>query len=232
MAAVNGFSPLVHGFQFSNRWPKAAAFTIKVLNQDVEVGNAQRGLCGGMVFAVRDYFEHSLPIPKDSQAPATGVLYQYVGRRLKESFDLPLGPTKYLDFMAAPAADKGIPILKWIIGPHVRGIAWRTIHDELPKIMADIDGDRLSCIGLVCASGINPTKLGENHQVLAYRYEQLGEEIHLWVYDPNRAMRDDVYLKFSIANPKRTTPIQFINGSKDVRGFFRVGYSSSQPPAV
>jgi hypothetical protein len=232
MVAVSGFTPSSRGLRFPNRWPKAAAFTIKVLGRDVEVGNAQRGLCGGMVFAVRDYFEYSLPVPNVTEAPASGVLYQYIGRRLKESFDLPLGPTKYLDFMAAPAGDKGIPLWKWIFGPSVRGIAWRTIHDELPKIIADIDSDHVSCIGLVCASGINPASLGENHQVLAYRYEQLGEEIHLWVYDPNRAMQDDVYLKFSMANPGRPTPIEFVNGSKDVRGFFRVAYASSQPPAL
>ena len=232
MVAVTGFTPSSRGLRFPNRWPKAAAFSITFLGRDVEVGNAQKGLCGGMVFAVRDYFEHDLPLPSDTTAPASGALYHYIGRRLKESFDLPLGPTKYLEYMAAPAGDKGIPILKWIIGPSVRGVAWRTIHDELPKITNDIDSGRLSCIGLVCATGINPADLGQNHQVLAYRYERNNDDMRLWVYDPNRPLEDNVFLNFSMEHPTSPTPINFVNGSKDVRAFFRVSYKPSQPPGA
>ena len=105
MGAVTGFTPSSRAFRFANHWPHVAAFTVQVLGVNVEVGNAQKGLCGGMVFAVRDYFQHDQPIPTDTTAPASGPLYEYIGRRLKESFDLPLGPTKYLALMAAPLAD-------------------------------------------------------------------------------------------------------------------------------
>jgi hypothetical protein len=232
MGAVQGFTPSSRGFRFPNSWPKAAAFKVKVLDTEVEVGNAQRGLCGGMVFAVRDYFERDAPVPSDTDAPGSGPLYEYVGRRLKESFDLPLGPTKYLEYMAAPDGDLGIPILKWIIGPRVRGVAWRTIHDELPKVFADIDGNHLSCLGLVCTHGLSVMDLGKNHQVLAYRYERVADDVRIWVYDPNRPLRDDVYLQLSAARPTRATPIAFVNGSEDVRGFFRVAYTRAEPPEV
>jgi hypothetical protein len=206
------------------------AFTVRVGGIDVEVGNAEKGLCGGMVFAARDFFEHGRPIPALSQPPPSGLLYEYVGSRLKDSFDLPLGPSKYLEYMAAPDGDKGLPFLGWLLRKRVRGIAWRTIHDELPKIIADIDHGHLSCVGLVCASGINPSDLGANHQVLAYRYERSGDDVRLWVYDPNRPRGDDVYLELSTARPERATAIRFVNGSKKVRGFFRVMYASAAPP--
>lgn len=231
MVAVEGFTPSVEAFQFPNAWPQVAAFTIRVLGVDVEVGNAARGLCGGMVFAVRDYFEAGVAVPQDMVAPRSGPLYEYVGRRLKESFDLPLGPSKYLQFMASPDGDKGIPLLSWLIKPRVRGIAWYTIHDEVPKILVDIDSGKLSCIGLVCAQGVDPKDLGMNHQVLAYKYERAVGSVKIWVYDPNRPHGDDAYLEFATDRPTKATPIRFINGSKQVRGFFRVAYRHSTPPS-
>jgi len=229
--ALTGFLPSTSAFHFPNSWPHVAAFTIDVAGMQVPVGNAQHGLCGGMAFAARDYFEVRHPIPADTQPPGSGPLYEYIGRRLKESFDLPLGPTKYLDFMSAPDGDIGIPVLSWLVKRWTRGTAWRTIHDEIPRILADLDAGRLSCLGLVCARGINPMDLGQNHQVLAYRYERNGNLLRIGVYDPNRPGRDDVTLDLDTSAPTKATPILFVNGSKDVRGFFRVKYSPATPPS-
>ena len=44
-----------------------------------------------MVFAVRDLFGLGRPIPPDTTAPGSGPLYEYIGQRLKDSFDLPGG---------------------------------------------------------------------------------------------------------------------------------------------
>jgi hypothetical protein len=224
--------PSGQAFRFANSWPHVAAFTVNVKGIDVPVGDASKGLCGGMVFATRDYFEGGQAIPALTATPGSGPLYEFVGRRLKESFDLPLGPTKYLQFMAAPDGDSGVPVLRWFGLLRVRGVAYRTIHDELPKIIADIDANKLSCVGLVCCKGVDPIDLGENHQVLAYRYELAADDMRLWVYDPNRPGRDDVYLHMSVARPTKPTPIDFVNGSKDVRGFFRVAYTPQTPPSV
>jgi hypothetical protein len=230
MAAVPGFTPSVNGFHFPNSWPQVAAFDILVLGQSIEIGNAQRGLCGGMVFAARDFFEHQRPVPAETTAPGAGPIYHYIGDRLRDSFDLPLGPTKYLDLMAAPDGDRGIPWISRLLGRRSRGVGWRAIHDELPKIVADIDGGHLSCLGLICVSGLDPRDLGHNHQVLAYRYERTATVMRIWVYDPNRPDRDDVYLQFSTAAPTKATPIAFVNGSQDVRGFFRAAYRRVLPP--
>lgn len=230
MTAVPGFTPSEHGFQFPNSWPHVPAFTVRVGGIDVPVGDAAKGLCGGMVFAARDYFEHHRPIPRVHHAPSSGELYEYIGRRLKESFDLPIGPSKYLEYMAAPAGDAGMFLLRWLGLRTARGVARRTILDELPKVVADIDSGRLACVGLVCAHGVDPMDLGENHQVLAYRYERMGGDMRVWVYDPNRPRSDDTHLRFSTSRPHRATDIEFVNGSKHVRGFFRVSYFPSEPP--
>jgi hypothetical protein len=229
-AVVQGFLPSTSAFHFANSWPHVPAFTVAVGGVQVPLGDAAHGLCGGMVFAARDYFEAQRPVPADLYPPADGPLCEYIGRRLKESFDLPLGPAKYLDLMAAPDGDVGLPALSWLIRTWRRGIAWRTIHDEVPKIVADLDAGRLSCLGLVCARGVNPMDLGVNHQVLAYRYVHNGDLLRIFVYDPNRPNRDDVSLDLSLIHPTHPTQIMFVNGSKDVRGFFRVKYSPEAPP--
>src|SRR5262249_55473130 len=157
--------------------------------------------------------------------PGSGPLYEYIGTRLIDSFNLPGGPIKYLDWMRMPDADHKLPL----VGVVQRGIMWHTIKLELPAIFADIDAGVLSCIGLVCAHSINPFDLGENHQVLAYRYERTDSNVKLWVYDPNRPKVDDARLEFSTANPTKATPVAFTNGSKNVRGFFHTPYAKKTP---
>ena len=55
------------------------------------IGDASNGLCGGMAFAARDYFEAERPPPDDTDAPGAGPLFDYLVDRLFDSFDLPLG---------------------------------------------------------------------------------------------------------------------------------------------
>ena len=59
---------------------------------------------------------------------------------------------------------------------------------------ADIDAGRLSMVGLVRHSGLNPFHLTQSHQVLAYAYEVEGDAVTLRIYDPNWPGRDDVMI--------------------------------------
>ena len=59
-----------------------------------------------------------------------------------------------------------------------------------------------------------------------------GDLVRIGVYDPNRPDRDDVELELSLLNPTRSTLIQFVNGSKVVRGFFRAKYVHASPPVA
>ena len=217
MSTVAGFLPSTGGFRFPNAWPKVPVTTLDPLpGVHIPVGDASNGLCGGMVFAARDFFEAGLALPGDTTAPGSGPLYEYIGDRLIESFDLPNGPLKYYAWMAMPDEDVTVP---WI-ATLTRGVGYRTVHDELAKITADLDGGRLCCLGLVCAHSVDPMQLGENHQVLAWRHERSGTTVTLWIYDPNQPGDDDARLTFDTAHPSQRLKVELFGSSKRVRGIF------------
>jgi hypothetical protein len=228
-AAVPGFLPSTHGFRFANDFPHVPLRSIGIPGVvSIPIGDASNGLCGGMAFAVRDYFEAGRTPPGDTTPPASGPLYDYLVGRLFDSFGLPLGPVRYLELMA-PALSDGESVwsrIGWV--PH--GRAWRMVNEEWPKVRTDIDNGLLSPLGLVKVKSLDPMDLGQNHQVLAYAYELSGGRLTIRISDPNWAGRDDVTMQLSIADP--TKPIAVTcSPSTTVWSFFRVPYTKSIPPA-
>ena len=217
---VPGFSPSVNGLRFPNAFPKGPLLHVA----GIPIGNASNGICGGMAFAARDLFEAGLPPPADTSPPAPGTpLFGYLVRRLFASFDLPLGPIRYLLWMVLPKGNR--------FGIH--GVAWRTIRHHWPRIRSDLDRGILPPLGLVRARG-NPMELGRNHQVLAFGYDldETTASLAVHVYDPNRPGDDSVALRLSLADPDRPTPIEYEGGEYPVFGFFRTGYSRPDADAV
>ena len=70
------------------------------------MGSAANGLCGGMVFAALDHFTAGRPIPSVDRPEAGTPLYEFIASRLIDSFDLPTGPLKYLDYMSPGRRDR------------------------------------------------------------------------------------------------------------------------------
>ena len=180
--AVPGFKASVDGLHFTNTWPSEPDIVIDAgpLGK-VPIGDASNGLCGGMVYTVMDVFTAGLPPIPDTQPPAQGsALFNYIVSRLFASFDIPAGVLTYYEWMNTPDHDTGI----WFVTR--RGVAWKTIMEEWPKIKADIDGGMLSPLGLVTVYSSDPTMMGHNHQVLAYAYEvDDANRLTLHLYDPN-----------------------------------------------
>lgn len=58
--------------------------------------------------------------------------------------------------------------------------------------IATIDAGHPAMVGLIRHHGLNPFKLTESHQVVAYAYQIEEETIRLRIYDPNWPNRDDV----------------------------------------
>ena len=59
-----------------------------------------------MTFAVRDFRQAGIAMPTHSACPAAGTpLYQYLVKRLWESWNVPLGPLKYLSLIDPDPAD-------------------------------------------------------------------------------------------------------------------------------
>jgi hypothetical protein len=175
---VGGFLPSTNGFHFSNRFPSGPTVRLGPIDPRwIGVGDASAGLCGGMVWFVRERFEAGQPIPPDTQPPANGSpLFTALVRRQVRSLEWGRTPFGFWR-MGAFGADR---------------MGRRTRDGEWARIRATIDSGRLAMVGLVRKQGLNPFKLTGNHQVLCYGYEVTPETIRLRLYDPNWPNRDDM----------------------------------------
>jgi hypothetical protein len=229
--AVPGFAPSTNGFRFTNSFPPAPTVKIDLGPVGtVGLGNASQGVCGGMAFAVRDYFEVAQTIPADLQPPPAGSpLFTYITARLIDSFDVPTGVARYAEWMLAPSAD-----LNLLVDTRA-GTFSRTVNSTWPKLRATIDGGRPCPLGLVTVHTADLSQIGKCHQVLAYAYscDDAGL-VTVRVYDPNTAhgSADDVWITFNSSAPKVVSPINHnINiGEPTLHGFFCSAYSRKQPP--
>jgi len=230
---VPGFQPSVNGLHFINAYPSEPDFTIPLPGiGNLAVGDASNGVCGGMVFTVRDVFETPgmSPIPATAPPAEGSPLFRYILDRLVASFDLPdLGFMKYYEWMLTPDGDTGwSPLLSR------RGLAWKTIIEEWPaRIRTELDAGRLCCLGLVTVASADPGQLGRNHQVLSYGYDlDTAGNLTLLIYDPNTPpdLADDVRIKLNLNSPTTATPISHnVNVSTGIRGFFAVDYHYQDP---
>jgi hypothetical protein len=232
-ASVPGFAPSVNGLHFVNAWPHEPAVALDLPGVGtLRAGDAANGLCGGMVYTVRDVFQTPGLAPvATTQNPAPGTpLYTYIAERLVESFDIGhLGFARYYEAMLTPDADA-------TVGPLLvrRGLAWRTVVDEWGgRIRPELDAGRLVCLGLVTVAGSDPRLLGENHQVMAYGYDLATDgTLTLRLYDPNTpaAQADAVTVSLSVLNPALPTPITHtVAIDRPIRGFFATPYTYQDP---
>ncbi len=226
---VPGFLPSTSGFRFANSFPHVPVRRIGIPGVvSIPIGDASNGLCGGMAFAARDYHEAGRPLPADTEAPGEGPLFDYLVKRLFDSFDLPFGPVRYLQLMSPALPDGETAWSRIGLAPH--GRAWRMVNQEWPKVKGDIDSGHCSPLGLVRIKSTNPFDLKENHQVLAYGYDLSSSSVALRLYDPNQPGRDDVALSLNLAGPSQTAGLGVAPPGPTVFAFFRVSYERSTPP--
>jgi hypothetical protein len=224
---VPGFTPSTRGFLFSNSFPQVPHFTfVDVFGNQIPIGNAANGLCGGMAFAARDYFEAGLARPTLTSPPSSGPLYDYLVMRLWDSFELPHGPARYLHLMNPDLPDHETWLSMAGLSPH--GRAWVTIVEEWPKIKADLDQGHPSPLALIRVKSYDPLAMGQNHQVLAWGYDLVGTDLTIQVYDPNFPNNDYVSIHLNIGNPTATTSLTFSVGG-NLYAFFRPEYGSDLP---
>jgi hypothetical protein len=226
---VEGFLPSTSGFRFANSFPHVPVRRIGIMGViSLGIGDASNGLCGGMAFAARDYFEAGRTPDASTDAPSEGPLFDYLVDRLLDSFDLPRGPTRYLQLMSPLLPDGETVWSRLGLAPH--GRAWRSVRQEWPSIRADIEAGHPCPMGLVRVKSTDPMDLKQNHQVLAYGYEIVGSTLAIRVYDPNLPGRDDVTLTFSLAAPTRPTPISMYPPGTSAFAVFRTAYAPEEPP--
>jgi hypothetical protein len=219
------FLPSRNALHYANDWPAAPALTIPTPFGPIPVGNAANGLCGGMVFAVRDLFEaHTLPPDENTHPEPGSPAFRYLVSRLIDSFCLPTGVLEYYSWMNLPTHDL------WWFGPH--GTSWRTVRQELPRLRATIDAGHPCPLGLVQVHSANPNDLGRNHQVLAYGYADNGLRTTVQIYDPNHADDDGVTISFDTSRPATASFAHSRRSDPPVLGFFTVPYTSRGPAAL
>jgi hypothetical protein len=237
MMRVTGFMPSMNGFHFPNSFAHAPDIQISILGQNVAIGDAANGLCGGMAFAARDFFQAGRQPPARTDSPNSGVLFDFLARRLFDSFELPVGPARYAALMSPDLPDHETAFSE--IGLAPRGRAWVTIVEEWPKIRAGLDSGFPMPMALILLKDRDVFKMGHNHQVLAYGYDLDGADLSILVYDPNCPNDNSVRINLSLAEPRHTTAMsqtqRMSDGTewrRDVFAFFSQGYSFVMPPAI
>jgi hypothetical protein len=223
---VTGFLPSQNGFHFDNLFPAVPDKIMHTPFGDVPLLNAANGLCGGMVYAALDYYNTRLPIPADTVAPAAGSLFDTIVNRLFDSFDLPTGILKYIEWMNPNYPDNQTFFAKIFGG--LNGRPWCMIRQEWPVIKAKLDNGQACPLGLVRLLSKELNQLGENHQVMAYGYNLNGSDLTLYIYDPNYHDNDEITLKLSTADPQHATPVLYSTGEA-VYCFFHTNYAFVMP---
>jgi hypothetical protein len=219
-----------NGFAFTNSWPDEPAVVLETPFGPINVGDASKGLCGGMAFAALDYW-YADGIPPASRPDQGSPLYDFIVKRLVDSWHVPAGVAQYFQWMNLPDGDAGFDVF----GRHVlteRGLAWRTIVQQWPLIKEDLDAGLPSPLGLVTVHSHNVGDLGLNHQVLAYAYTTDGPVVVIDVYDPNSGQNDGVTISFDTSAPTHATKfVHNVRISDPIRGIFRTAYTPASPLA-
>ncbi|MEF7658893.1 hypothetical protein, partial [Bacillus thuringiensis] len=252
--SVPNFNPKVNGFTFSNTvwsknlpvisigflWnrlfeslpgPLSTLGISKVLDENfLPITHADAGMCGGMVYAVMDYFYNNLIPPIQTTPPSSpdDPLFKYIRERLWDSFDVDGQGHRFLGYSSPhyPNGDEGV--IQNVAGL-ARGRSWVSYREEWPLIQADIDAGKLSPIGLIQTDAL---QIGNNHQVLAYAYEKSGQDVTLYIYDPNNPQQETV-LKFNITSTSGDVKVTRSFDTKRIFCFFRInGYQPKNPPVV
>jgi hypothetical protein len=189
--AVPGFLPSTNGLRFPNQFDPGPTVRIGPIDPRlVGIGDASAGLCGGMVWYVRERFEAGQPIPTDDKAPANGTpLFRTLVNRQVRSLDWFRTPLRFW----------------WMGAISLERAAQGTREAEWPRIRADIDAGHLVRLGLVRHHGLSPYGMTHSHQVVAYAYAVEGEKVDVRIYDPNWPGRDDVSLTLDAAGVTQST---------------------------
>ncbi|MFG2039875.1 hypothetical protein [Dactylosporangium sp. NPDC048998] len=247
---VRNFLPSIRGLHFSNKWsadlpvttvgavfnrlleqlPGVAEDALSILRMDEDalpITHADAGLCGGMVYAVMDYYHAGLFPPPLTSAPVSpdDPIFRYVRDRLIDSFDIFGGGHRYLAYSSPlyPNGDKGFVQAAGLW----RGRSWVSYRDEWPKIRDDIDHNRLSPVALIQTDSL---AIGRNHQVAGYAYQQNGQKVQLWVYDPNHPGNNNDILEFDITDTSGEVHVtRSVPSNERIYCFFRTDNYTPKP---
>ena len=217
--AATDFVTSVHGFPFPNWYPPGTPILrVPTPLGPLLLGDANGGVCGGMVFAALDYYLFGQTRPARADGPVLG----YFARRLLDSWNMPFGVLKYYDGQRRPGASRSLAGVRLL-----DGLSRLNVVEEWPKIRQAIDAGLPAALGLVKARSYDPRQLARNHQVLAHGYElaEDGGRVSIQIYDPNYPNDDTATLTLSLTDPDADTPVVHSCEGPSVRGLFLTEYA-------
>jgi hypothetical protein len=246
------FEPESHGFAFTNLWKFEETERLHIHNVFIAYFNRRRilgpigallappivrllrgqlerhlsphyGLCGGMCFAVLDYYLHEggLSLPRGQHAsdqPAPGTsMRRYIWERQLDSL-----------------ISDGVKFLAWLVilnyvppvWPFHGGARWLLARSrrEWGKLRASLDAGKPVVIGLTRVT----KRVYDNHQVLAIGYREVdGTRATIIIYDPNCPDSEstiDIEFEEQQLNGRESC-----GGDAPLRGFFCESYSPFDP---
>lgn len=225
---LTGFRPRAHGFPFSNSFPPGRpVFTVRVPPFRIPVGDASKGLCGGMVFAALDHLKHGRPLPGD---PDLAGLCEYLGRRLWCSFHLPWGVARIYQWMGRPdTARTTHGVYPTATVPYL------TTQKEWPKVRAALLAGEPTPLMLIKSNSRNPWRMGDNHQALAVGFSEdpAAGDVTIDMYEPNYPVCDPAAEEVTLRFNTREYDGRRVEHSREgpsVRGFFLNRYTPAVPP--
>jgi len=232
---VPNFTPAGNGFHFANAFPHSPIRKFRLGDvATLDIGDAANGLCGGMSFSTADIHRAGLKPPPDTAPPAAGTAaHAYIVDRQIASFDDGRVPLRFYRLMSPlrPDREPTISILIGRLGLDRHSRTWVMIHEEWPRIRADIDAGRLSMLGLVRVLGVDPKLLGHNHQVVAYGYDLDGSALTIRIYDPNWPGDETVTISLDIANERGSVTPVWSKPDAKLACFFHAPYTAADPIA-
>jgi hypothetical protein len=211
--ARTGFLVQKNGFMFPNRFTLPFPTTIKLpLVGEINLSSVVYGLCGGMCFAVLDYFYPGLPVPdyqRVEDLPSSYLLYLW---------------NRQIDSMGLVVIPR---VIEWMLHDD-KDVALSTARYEIPKMRRQLDQSQPVVLGLVRAKGFNDPTV--NHQVLAtgYDFDEITRQLIIYLCDPNYPRLEST-LSINLASPSQG--IQAIQSTGEpLRGLFVIKYNPQQPP--
>jgi hypothetical protein len=205
------FDPARDAFAFRNTFANRCSIARVPITE-------ARGRCGGMAFAALDHWHAKVHVPATDEVPPDGEpLADYIHDRMRTS--MIDNWERFVLFMRTP--DHRIPLSRAVLPQIVR-------EEELPKLIARLENGEPQPLGLSQAR--NMAGLAQDHQVVAYGYEQEGPTTRIFIWDNRYGRREDV-LELT-TRPDRTDGAIVESDGQRWRGFFVERYSARIPSYV
>lgn len=220
---VQDFLPSHNGLKFTNRFPGTPL--PQMLDKFFDTSKSAYGLCGGMCFTVIDFAKSRKQPPTVADVPGEqSKLFDYLKKRQIASFGL-------LDAVV-------LRFIYWMSLTDEK--AQEETLDEWRKIRKQLDKHDFAVLGLIYRNFTESLLPWDNHQVLAYGYQELEDgAIRIMLYDPNYPGQDDVYIEAKGVQIEKPGKAEF--GMKagqykagkhihNLHGFMYIPYEYNNPP--